>query len=192
MQGVHGVRGFLDRTWRMIVDDRSETMERSAAVQDVEPTDEQNRVLHRTIMAVTRDIEQLQFNTAIARMMEFVNYFTKQATRPRRTMESFVLLVSPFAPHLAEELWEMLGKSQTLAYEAWPVFDESLTKEDTIEVPVQVGKKVRAKISVPADATQEQMEQVARSHQKVAELLEGKQIVKVIVIPGRLVNFVVK
>ncbi|MHB9079955.1 MAG: leucine--tRNA ligase [Pirellulaceae bacterium] len=192
MQGVRGVRGFLDRTWRMIVDERSETMERHAAVQDVEPTDEQNRVWHRTIMAVTRDIEQLQFNTAIARMMEFVNFFTKQAVRPRRTMESFVLLVAPFAPHLAEELWETLGRSHTLAYEAWPVFDESLTKEDTIEVPVQVGKKVRAKISVPADATQEQLEQVACLHPKVAEHLEGKQIVKVIVVPGRLVNFVVK
>ena len=166
MQGVRGVRGFLDRVWRMVVDDRSETTELNAAVQDVPPTDEQNRVLHRTIMAVTRDIEQLQFNTAIARMMEFVNYFTKQATRPRRTMESFVLLVSPFAPHLAEELWEALGRSLTLAYEAWPEFDASLTKEDTIEVPVQVGKKVRAKISVPADATQEQLEQAARATKK--------------------------
>jgi leucyl-tRNA synthetase len=192
MQGVRGVRGFLDRVWRLIVDERSETMELNAAVQDVEPTDEQNRVLHRTIMAVTRDIEQLQFNTAIARMMEFVNHFTKQATRPRRTLESFVLLVSPFAPHLAEELWEALGRSDTLAYEAWPEFDAALTKEDTIEVPVQVGKKVRAKISVPADATQEQLEQAARAHEKVAELLVDKQVVKVIVVPGRLVNFVIR
>ena len=114
-------------------------------------------------MAVTRDIEQLQFNTAIARMMEFANYFTKQATRPRRAMESFVLLLSPFAPHVAEELWEALGRSPSLAYEPWPEYDESLTREDTIEVPVQIGKKVRAKIVVPADATPEQMEAAARA-----------------------------
>jgi leucyl-tRNA synthetase len=192
MQGVKGVRGFLDRAWRMIVDDRAESLELNTGVEDVDPTDEQNRVLHRTIMAVTRDIEQLQFNTAIARMMECVNYFTKQPTRPRRAMESFVLLLSPFAPHLAEELWESLGRSSSLAYEPWPEHDELLTRENMIEVPVQIGRKVRAKISAPADATPEQLEEAARAHDKVAAILEGQQILKVIVVPGRLVNFVVK
>ncbi|NLX56667.1 MAG: leucine--tRNA ligase [Planctomycetaceae bacterium] len=192
MQGVKGVRSFLDRAWRMIVDDRAELLTCNACVQEVEPTEEQNRVLHRTILAVTRDIEQLQFNTAIARLMECVNYFTKAATRPRRAMESFVLLLSPFAPHLAEELWAALGHSASLAYVPWPVYDESLTRENTIEVPVQIGKKVRAKIAVPADATPAQLEAAARAHDKVAALLAGQQIVKVVVVPGRLVNFVVR
>ena len=192
MQGVRGVRGFLDRAWRMIVDDRSETLACNASIEDVEPTDAQLRTLHRTIKAVTHDIEQLQFNTAIARMMEFVNFFTKESSRPRRVMESFTLLLSPFAPHLAEELWEVLGNSPTLAYVPWPSFDEALTKEETVEVPVQIGKKVRGKVVVAADATAEQTEQAARENEKVAELLQDKQIVKVIVVPGRLVNFVVK
>ena len=104
MDGVSGVRGFLDRAWRMIVDDRAEAVQLNPAVQAVEPTAEQNRVLHKTIKAVTGDLEQMSFNTAIARMMEFTNFFTKQEPRPRGAMEKFVLLLSPFAPHVAEEL----------------------------------------------------------------------------------------
>ncbi|MCU0960211.1 MAG: leucine--tRNA ligase [Pirellulaceae bacterium] len=192
MQGVRGVRGFLDRAWRMIVDERAETLQVLPAVHDVAPSEDDNRVLHRTILAVTRDIEQLQFNTAIARLMEFVNYFTKQAVRPRQAMESFVLLVSPFAPHLAEELWSALGHATTLAYEPWPVYDEQLTRETTVEVPVQIGKKVRAKVAVAADATAAELEAAARAHDRIAELLAGKTVVKVTVVPGRLVNFVVQ
>ena len=123
MTGVNGVRGFLDRVWRMIVAERSETLELNPAVQPVEPTAEQSRVLHKTVAAVTRDIERLDFNTAIARMMEFTNFFTKADVRPRGVMEQFVLLLSPFAPHLAEELWQLLGHERTLAYEPWPAAD---------------------------------------------------------------------
>jgi leucyl-tRNA synthetase len=192
MAGVKGVRGFLDRAWRMIVGDRASSPVVQDGVRDVEPNEEQNRVIHRTIKEVTGDIEQLQFNTAIARMMECVNYFTKQPVRPRSCMERFVLLLSPFAPHLGEELWQILGHDQSLAYEPWPSYDESLIREATIEVPVQVGKKVRAKIVVPADADREQLEQAARSQEKIAEILAGQRVVKVIVVPGRLVNFVVQ
>jgi leucyl-tRNA synthetase len=148
--------------------------------------------MHRTIMDVTRDIDLMQFNTAIARMMEFVNYFTKQVVRPAGTMESFVLLLSPFAPHIAEELWQALGHSQSLAYEPWPKYSEQLTREHTIEVPVQVGKKVRARIKVPAEATSEEMEAAAKADEKIAAILQDKEIAKVIVVPGRLVNFKVK
>ena len=109
MDGVSGVRGFLDRVWRMILDDRAEAMQLNAAVQDVEPTAEQNRMLHKTIKAVTNDLEQMSFNTAIARMMEFTNFFLKADVRPKAAMEKFVLLLSPFAPHMAEELWQALG-----------------------------------------------------------------------------------
>ena len=108
MDGVSGVRGFLDRVWRMILDDRAEAVQLNSAVQDVEPTAEQNRMLHKTIKAVTADLEQMSFNTAIARMMEFTNFFTKAEPRPRVAMEKLVLLLAPFAPHIAEELWQVL------------------------------------------------------------------------------------
>jgi leucyl-tRNA synthetase len=192
MAGVNGVRNFLDRVWRMIVDSREETLVLNPAVRNVEPDDEQNRVLHRTIMDVTRDTSQMEFNTAIARMMEFVNFFTKQDVRPQSAMEDFVGLLSPYAPHIAEELWQLLGHDQSLAYEPWPEYDESLTKEDTVEIPVQIRGKVRTKINVPADASREDMEAAARANERVQSLIGDKQIVKTIVVPGRLVNFVVK
>ena len=192
MTGVNGVRGFLDRVWRMIISDRSEQMELNPAVQNVPPTDEQNRVLHKTIAAVTKDIESLAFNTAIARMMEFTNFFTRETVRPVAAMEKFVLLLAPFAPHVAEELWQALGHTKTLAYEPWPEVDERWLKEDTIEVPVQVNGKLRGKITVPAGSDQAAIEAAARADEHVAKLVAGKTIVKVIVVPGRLVNFVVK
>jgi leucyl-tRNA synthetase len=192
MHGVEGVRGFLDRAWRMVVDDRAEDVRLNAAVQDCEPTAEQNRVLHKTIQAVTRDCEQLSFNTAIARMMEFTNYFLRAETRPKRAMEGFVLLLSPFAPHIAEELWQVLGHADTLAYEPWPAFDEAMIREDTIELPVQINGKLRAVIQVPTDADQAAVEQAARTQPKIAEMLAGKTVHKVIVVPKRMVNFVVR
>jgi len=192
MEGVNGVRGFLDRVWRMIIDDRAEQVQLNPAVQAVEPTDEQNRMLHRTIKAVTDDVEQLAFNTAIARMMEFVNFFFKQEVHPKRAMETFVLLLSPFAPHIAEELWQALGHEKTLAYEPWPQYDEKWLREETIEIPVQVNGKLRSRIRVPAEADDATVEQAARTDKRIAELLEGKTVRRVIVVPKRMVNFVVK
>ena len=190
MSGVNGVKNFLDRVWRMIVDMNAEEVVLHAAIQNVDQTDEQARTLHKTIKAVTHDIETLGFNTAIARMMEFVNFFTRESTRPNSAMEQFVLLLSPFAPHLAEELWEMLGHGDTLAYEPWPKHDESLLVEDTIEMPVQVLGKLRAKIQVAADISNDDLVVAAKA--AAAQWLEGKQVVKEIVVPGRMVNFVVK
>ena len=192
MEGVNGVRGFLDRVWRMIVDERAEEVRLNVAVQDVEPGEEQNRVLHRTIKAVTDDLNQMAFNTAIARMMEFVNYFLKEDPRPKTAMEKLVLLLSPYAPHLCEELWRLLGHGQTLVYEPWPQYDEAAIRESTVEIPVQINGKLRAKIQVPAEADQPALESAARSNDRVVELLAGKQVVKTIVVPGRMVNFVVK
>jgi len=189
---VNGVRGFLDRVWRMIVSERSETLELNPAVVNDEPTTEQNRVLHKTIAAVTKDIETLSFNTAIAKMMEFTNFFTKEEKRPTAVMEQLVLLLSPFAPHLAEELWQLLGHKQTLAYESWPQFDPTFLREDTVEVPVQVNGKLRSRVVVPTDADVAAIETAARADQRTSELLAGKTVVKVIVVPGKLVNFVVR
>lgn len=192
MTGVNGVRGFLDRVWRMVVNDRAEALELHPAVKDVDPTAEQNRVLHRTIAGVTTDLEQGGYNTAIAKMMEFTNFFTKQDPRPRSALETFLLLLSPFAPHLAEELWQLLGHGDTLAYEPWPLADPELTKDDSLEVPVQINGKVRSRVVVPAGTSAADLEQIARDDGRVKELLVGQAIVKVIVVPDRLVNFVVK
>ncbi len=192
MQGVNGVRNFLDRVWRLMVDTRAEENLLLDGVQDVAPTAEQEKVIHATIAAVTRDVEQLSFNTAIARMMEFVNYFTKEEVRPVQAMETLTLLLAPFAPHLCEELWAVLGHSSTLAYEPWPVFDPQKLKAAAVEIPLQINGKLRAKMTVSADCSPEELEQAARSHDRLAELLEGKQIVKAVVVPGRMVNFVVK
>ncbi len=192
MAGVSGVRNFLDRVWRMIVDFRSDDAVLVEAIRDVEPTEEQNRILHRTIAAVTRDTEAMSFNTAIARMMEFVNFYTKEEVRPKSAMQDFVLLLAPYAPHLAEELWQLLGNAESLAYHAWPKFDEALTKTAEVEIPIQVNGKVRGRVTVPAEAAQAELERIARSDARILELVAGKEIVKVIVVPGRLVNIVVK
>ncbi len=192
MDGVSGVRGFLDRAWRMILDDRAERVALNPAVEDVAPTVEQNRMLHKTIKAVTADLDEMSFNTAIARMMEFTNFFLKTEQRPRAAMEKLVLLLSPLAPHIAEELWQALGHADTLAYEPWPTFDAAAIREDTIEVPVQINGKLRGRVQVPADADRTALESAARGEAKIAEMLAGKTVLKTIVVPGRMVNFVVK
>ncbi|MFN0195108.1 MAG: leucine--tRNA ligase [Planctomycetaceae bacterium] len=192
MQGVEGVHRFLGRVWRLIVDDKADDVQLNSTVQPVEPTVEQTRLLHKTIKAVTDDIEKLSFNTAISRMMEFTNEIGPQEVRPVAVLKPFVQLLGPFAPHVAEELWHALGNANSLAYEPWPTFDESLLVETEVEIPVQVNGKVRATVRVPVDADQAAMQQLASKSETISKLLEGKTIVKCIVIPGRLVNFVVK
>ena len=167
MKGVSGVKGFLDRAWRMVIDERAEEMQLHAAVGDHTPTEEQTRILHKTIMAVSKDIEKLSFNTAISRMMEFVNFFTGQETRPKSIMEQFVLLLSPMAPHLCEELWSMLGHDQTLAYEPWPQYDESLTVESTVEIPVQILGKLRSRITVERGLSKDALEAAALADSRI-------------------------
>jgi len=194
MDGVSGVRNFLDRAWRMIVEvsEEREPATVSPVCQDIPLTEEQNRILHKTIKGVTLDIRNMAFNTAISKMMEFVNFFLKQKSRPKDAMEKFVLLLSPFAPHIAEELWQRLGHDQTLAYEPWPNWDEDAIKESVIEVPISIGGKMRSKITVSADCDTTTLEQAALTDPKIAGMLAGKQIVKKIIVPGKMVNFVVK
>ena len=193
MSGVEGVFKFLARAWRMITDsDVDDEVRLHPAVQEVALNEDQDRILHKTIKAVTEDIEKLSFNTAISRMMEFTNAMTGADVRPKSALEQFVLLLSPFAPHIAEELWQLLGHDQTLAYEPWPQFDESKIAEAEIEIPVQVNGKVRAKVKVPAEADKAAIEAAAKGNEQIAKQLEGKTIHKVIVVPGRLVNFVAR
>ncbi len=191
MKGVEGVYRFLARAWRLIVEERAEELALDARVRDVEPTAEQSKLVARTIAAVAEDYERLSFNTAISRLMEFANAFTSAEARPRSSMEAFVLLLAPMAPHIAEELWKALGHNQTLAYEPWPTFDPKWLIDDEVEIPVQVNGKVRGRVVVPADADASALEAASRADAKVAALLEGKTVRKVIAVPGKLVNFVV-
>ncbi|WP_437206266.1 leucine--tRNA ligase [Planctomicrobium sp. SH664] len=192
MSGVEGVYRFLGRVWRMAVDDAAESVALSPAVQDVPLTPEQDRILHRTIKLVTEDIAKLSFNTAISRMMEFTNAFTSLDVRPKAALEQFVLLLSPFAPHLAEELWSVLGHSESLAYHPWPVHDEARLAEAEIEIPVQVNGKLRTKIKVPATADAAAMQALAEADEAVQGQLAGKTIVKVVCVPKKMINFVVR
>ena len=190
--GVGGVRGFLDRCWRLVVDDRAEEITLAPQVCADVPTADQLRELHRLIDKVTRDIQALSFNTAIARMMEFVNFCTPLDRRPRAILEPFVAVLAPFAPHLAEELWEILGRPAPVSLAAWPGVDERWLKDDTVEIPVQVQGKLRGRVTVPADADADALQAAAAADPKIAELLAGKQILKIVAVPGRLINFVVK
>jgi leucyl-tRNA synthetase len=190
--GVEGVYRFLNRVWRMIVDDRAEVLQLDPAVQPADPTPEQLKMLHRTIKAVTDDIERLAFNTAISRMMEFTNFMSEQTVRPPQLLESFVLLLSPFAPHIAEELWAALGHHSSLAYQPWPVANPALLVEDSVEIPIQISGKLRTKITVPNGLDATQLQTAAEADDNVRKYLEGRTLIRVVSVPGRLVNFVVK
>ncbi len=195
MQGVEGISRFLNRAWRMIVDEDADDLRLNPKVisgesEGAQPTEEQLRTLHKTIKVVTEDFEGLRFNTAISRLMEFVNFFTAQSVRPRPCMEAFVLLLSPLAPHIAEELWLALGHSGTLAYESWPSYEERYTQDETIEMPVQINGRVRDHILVPITAGKEEVERAALDDARIQKYLEGRSIRKVIVVPQKLINIV--
>jgi leucyl-tRNA synthetase len=190
-RSVEGVYRFLSRAWRLVVDDAAEQLKLSPAVKDVEPDKETLRLLHRTIQKVTEDTEGMRFNTAIAAMMEFTNHLTKLEARPRMVLEPFVLLLAPYAPHVAEELWRALGHPQPLAYEPWPKYDAALTKADEIEVPVQVNGKLRARLKVPAEIDDKSLEAAALADEAVKAHIAGKTVKMVKVVPKKLVNVVV-
>jgi leucyl-tRNA synthetase len=175
----------------MIVDAEADVVRLDPRVQDAEPTHDQAKIVARTVAAVTEDFERMSFNTAISRLMEFTNAFTATDVRPRSAMETFTLLLAPLAPHAAEELWEVLGHTDSLAYAPWPEFDPNLLKDEEIEVPVQINGKLRGRVVVPTGADAAQIEAAARADEKVAAMLEGKTVRKVIVVPGKLINFVV-
>ena len=192
MDGVGGVRNFLDRVWRMIVDQKADDIVTNSAIADVECDADQNRALHQTIKKVTLDTEAMSFNTAIAEMMKFTNFFTKCEQRPTSAMKTFLVVLSPYAPHLCEELWSILGEKETIAHAVWPEWDESALVQDTVEVPVQVNGKIKAKINVSPDADKDAMIEAALADEKVQAATADKTIVKQIAVPGRLVNLVVK
>jgi leucyl-tRNA synthetase len=214
-KGVEGVYRFLGRVWRMFVDEQSETeFEQSLTtdpqrgtellgnirldpgVKDIKPTPAQLKALHACIKKVTEDLDGLRFNTAISALMIFINEAMTWETKPWSVLRDFLILLQPFAPHVAEELWSKLHATcntqhvPTLTYAPWPQFNPALLVEDTLEIPVQVNGKLRDVIKVPATASQADLEAVAKASEKVKSFLEGKTIRKVIVLPKRLVNIV--
>ena len=182
-QGTIGVYRFLDRIWRIASEKR---------IEDVAIPGELEKLVHKTVRKVTIDTETLNFNTAISQMMVLVNELNRLEVIPKSVMETLALLLSPYAPHLAEEMWEMLGHEPSIANESWPTWDEALCAEDTIEMVVQVNGKLRARIPMPAAASKEEMLEVAKKDAKIVPYLDGKTLVKEIVVPGKLVNLVVK
>ncbi len=193
---VDGVHRFLQRTWRLVVDERTgELAERvgddRAAAAPSEDTAELNRLLHKTIRKVGEDIDTLDMNTAISQMMIWVNAATAAEQVPRRSLEVFLRILSPFAPHLAEELWSRLGCEGLICHQEWPVYDEALVVDETINVVVQVMGKKRDVLQVPAEADKATLEQLALASDNARRFMDGKEPRKVIVVPGRLVNIVV-
>jgi leucyl-tRNA synthetase len=189
MAGVSGVRRFLDRAWRIVCGEDDRLL---PAVQEIPAPDDLLRLRHKTVAAITQDIEALRFNTAIARLMELANALTAAAVRPRDIVETFVLALAPFAPHIAEELWSKLGHRGTLAYVAWPEFDSALAQDERQEYVVQVNGKVRHRFHAVAGLDAAALTAMAKADPRIVTLLEGRTIVKEIAVPGRLVSFVVR
>jgi leucyl-tRNA synthetase len=199
MRGVEGVSRFLARVWRLLMNEnQAGDWELSAAVQDVDPTKEQQKITHATIKKVTGDIEMLSFNTAISQMMIFVNAFIPQRGTeaiPVSAMRTFLVLLNPFAPHLASELWETLGAKfknvgGDITEQKWPDYDESLLIEDEVEIVVQINGKVRDRMKMSILASEDEVKAAALANPKIKELIAGKTIVKVVVVPKKLINIV--
>lgn len=182
--GLDGARRFLDRVWRLFIQDSGELSEK---ITDA-PNKELEKAYHQTVKKVTEDYAELRFNTAISQMMVFINDAYKAETLPKEYVEGFVKMIAPVAPHIGEELWSKLGYNETITYASWPTFDESKLVEDEVEIVVQVMGKVRAKLTMSKDASKDEMEKLAL--EAIQDQIEGKTVRKVIVVPGKLVNVV--
>lgn len=182
-QGFIGIYRFLDKVWRIATEKE---------IKETPPSKELDRLMHKTIKKVTEDTSSLAFNTAISQMMVFVNELNKAPFLPKECLENLVLLLSPYTPHLSEELWERLGHKPSISNVAWPKYDEEKTKDDTVEIVIQINGKLRAKLIVDASTPKEELLKLAREDETVKKWTEGKSIIKEIVVPGKLINIVVK
>lgn len=184
--GLEGSRKFLDRVWRLIVDENNKMRDRITTLND----GKLDKVYHQTVKKVTEDYENLHFNTAISQLMVFVNEAYKVDALPYEYIEGFVQLLAPIAPHMGEELWAILGNEEGISYAAWPTYDESALVEDEIEVVFQINGKVRGKANVSRDLPKDELEKIAMNNETIKENIAGKTVRKVIVVPNKLVNIV--
>ena len=184
--GLEGSRKFLDRVWRLIVDENGKLRDRITTFND----GKLDKVYNQTVKKVTEDFENLHFNTAISQMMVFVNEAYKADALPYAYIEGFVQLLAPIAPHIAEELWEILGNEGGISYVPWPTYDEAALVESEVEIVCQINGKVRAKLMVPVDSSKEALEELALANEQVKEQIAGKTVRKVIAVPNKLVNIV--
>ena len=182
--GIDGSKKFLDRVWRLY--------DESGKISD-EENKNLEKVYHQTVKKVSSDYENMDFNTAIAQMMIFINAVYKEEVFPREYAEGFVKLLNPVCPHITEELWNsVLGKSESIAYEKWPEYDEAKTIDDEVEIPVQINGKVKAVVVAPKGASQDEVKEKAHENETIKRLLEGKTVVKEIYVGGKIYNIVVK
>tara|TARA_B100001248_G_scaffold261706_1_gene253776 strand:+ start:13929 stop:16304 length:2376 start_codon:yes stop_codon:yes gene_type:complete len=186
-QSIQGVRRFLERVWRLCIHEDG-----SCKVREEEVSEELNRSLHKTIKKVTQDIESLSFNTAISQMMILTNDLYKTEARPLQVMKPFIQILAPFAPHIAEELWEKIGEKPYVSLAPWPEYDDSLCKDDTVTIGVQINGKRKAEIEIAADASQEAAMQAVAENEKLERAIQGKDLKKVIYVPGRILNLILK
>ena len=182
-QGVDGARKFLNRVWAFITEPENIVDGEVPAL---------DKIYHKSVKKITADFESLGFNTAISQMMIFVNAMYKEGKCPKAYAEGLVKMLSCICPHIGEELWEILGHDNTIAYEPWPTFDEAKTADDEVEVVVQINGKVRGKISIAVDLPKDEVLAIAKADEKVASAIDGKTVVKEIVVPNKIVNIVVK
>jgi leucyl-tRNA synthetase len=186
-QGVEGIHRFLSRVWRLFIDDNGQL---SSRIGKGSGTDEFQRVWHKTIKKITEDYEALRFNTAISQLMIFVNEAYRTEQLPKEAMQHFAQMISPIAPHIAEELWQRLGCKDSITYAPWPQYDIALTVDNEVEIVVQVNGKIVERILIPADMDQAEMESIAKANDKVIEAIAGRTVRKVIAVKGKLVNIV--
>ena len=189
--GLSGSAKFLDRVWNLFINDDDYSTIREGFLTDTNDG-KLDKVYNETVKKVTEDFDALHFNTAISQMMVFVNEAHKVDTMPKAYAEGLVQLLAPIAPHMMEELWSKFGHNESISYAKWPTYDESKLVSDTVEIIVQVNGKLRDKLEVATDTDKAKLEELARNDEKVQKFIDGKNIVKVIVIPNKIVNIVVK
>jgi leucyl-tRNA synthetase len=181
-QGLTGVFRFLDRVWRLT----------ERTVSDDAGDEALLKVLHKTIRKVTEDTNDLAFNTAISQMMILVNELYRRETLPREVWDPFVRLLSPYAPHIAEELWEMMGNTSPVSLASWPTWNEELTRDEMVTVVVQVNGKVRSRLEVPAGTSREDLLQRTEADARIQQYTTNREVVKTIVVPDKLINLVIR
>ncbi|MFS0780493.1 leucine--tRNA ligase [Bacillus sp. 1P06AnD] len=185
--GLDGSRRFLDRVWRLLVEEDGSI---TSKIVGHDNSGKLEKIYHQTVKKVTEDFEGLRFNTAISQLMMFINDAYKAEELPKAYVEGFVKMLSPICPHIAEELWSKLGHEESITYQTWPAYDEAKLVDDEVEIVIQINGKVKTKLMVPADASREKLEEIAMDDDSIKEQIDGKTVRKVIAVPGKLVNIV--